>query len=98
MPSFDEGFGLPALEAMACGTPVVASDRGSLPEVVGDAGLLIPPDDIEALTGAVERVLTDRALAADLRRRGLERARVFTWERTARSTLEVYREIHAEAG
>ncbi|MBI4242393.1 MAG: glycosyltransferase family 4 protein [Candidatus Rokubacteria bacterium] len=98
MPSFDEGFGLPALEAMACGTPVVVSDRGSLPEVVGDAGLLIPPDDIEALAGAVERVLTDRALTADLRGRGLERARAFTWERTARATLEVYREIHAEAG
>ena len=96
MPSLYEGFGLPALEAMACGTPVITSNQGSLPEVVGDAGLLVEPQDIEGIAAAVERVLTDAVLRAKLRRRGLERARIFTWERTARETLAVYEEIHEE--
>jgi glycosyltransferase involved in cell wall biosynthesis len=95
-PSLYEGFGMTALEAMACGTPVVASNVGSLPDVVGDAGLLVPPTDIEAIADAVVRVVTDRELRDTLRQRGLERARSFTWERTARETLAVYREIHEE--
>jgi glycosyltransferase involved in cell wall biosynthesis len=98
LPSLYEGFGLTALEAMACGTPVVASDAGSLPETVGDAGLLVAPTDVEAIADAVVRVVTDAPLRVALRQRGLERARSFTWERTARETLAVYREIFEENG
>ncbi|MDQ7028784.1 MAG: glycosyltransferase family 1 protein [Ardenticatenia bacterium] len=89
-PSLYEGFGLPPLEAMACGTPVVASHAASLPEVVGDAGLLVDPRDPEAMAEAIHHVLQDPELAEELRRRGLERARQFTWERTAQETLAVY--------
>jgi glycosyltransferase involved in cell wall biosynthesis len=95
-PSFYEGFGLPPLEAMACGVPVVCSNVASLPEVVGDAALAVDPHDVQALAEAIERVLADPALAAELRQRGLERARQFTWERTAQATLAVYREIMEE--
>jgi glycosyltransferase involved in cell wall biosynthesis len=98
MPSLHEGFGLPALEAMASGVPVVASNRGSLPEVVGDAGLLVEPEDLEAISEAVVRALTDPILRSDLIARGLERARQFTWERTAKATFDVYRAVSAEAG
>jgi glycosyltransferase involved in cell wall biosynthesis len=80
-PSLYEGFGYGVLEAMACGAPVVASNTTSIPEVVGDAGLLVEPRDIAALAAAVRRILDEPELAADLRRRGLERASVFTWER-----------------
>ncbi len=95
-PSLYEGFGMTALEAMACGTPVVASNTGALPDVVGDAGLLVCPTDLDAIAEAVVRVVTDRELRASLRQRGLERARSFSWERTARETLAVYREIYEE--
>jgi glycosyltransferase involved in cell wall biosynthesis len=91
LPSFYEGFGLPALEALQCGTPVVASNRAALPEIVGDAGLLVEPNDPEALAGALARVLADGALRAELRERGLARARQFSWQRAARETLEQYR-------
>jgi glycosyltransferase involved in cell wall biosynthesis len=90
LPSLSEGFGITVLEAMACGAPVVASDRGALPEVVGDAGLLVAPE-APALEDALARVLTDDALAADLRAAGRERAAAFTWKRTAEgwmATLE----------
>lgn len=96
-PSKYEGFGLPPLEAMACGTPVIAANTSSLPEVVGDAGLLVSPDDPEELAAAIRRVLTEPDLAAVLRERGLARARQYTWERTARETLAVYEEVLAEA-
>lgn len=89
-PSLYEGFGLPALEALACGTPVVASNVSALPEVVGDAALQVDPLDTEALAGAMESVLRDDGLRVDLRERGLRRAREFSWERTARETLAVY--------
>ncbi len=92
-PSLYEGFGLPPLEAMACGTPVVCSNAGSLPEVVGDAALMVDPHDTEGLTEAMRRVLADNELRLDLRRRGLRRAAEFTWERTAQETLVVYERL-----
>jgi glycosyltransferase involved in cell wall biosynthesis len=92
-PSLYEGFGLPPLEALACGTPVIASNRGSLPEIVGEGGLLVEPDDVEGLAGAMERLLNDDTLWADLREKGLAHAARFSWEKTARETLAVYREI-----
>jgi len=92
-PSLYEGFGLPPLEAMACGTPVVCSNAASLPEVVGDAAITVDPYDVQGLAGAMHCVLADADLQHDLRRRGLERAAAFTWERTARETVQVYREV-----
>lgn len=90
-PSLYEGFGLPPLEAMACAVPVVSSSTSSLPEVVGDAGLLFDPGDREQIAQAVRRVTADRDLAHDLARRGLERSRRFTWERSAARHAEVIR-------
>ncbi|RIL06720.1 glycosyltransferase family 1 protein [bacterium] len=90
-PSRYEGFGLPPLEAMACGAPVVAADASSLPEVVGDAGRLVPPDDARAWARALAEVLGQPAVAAEMRARGLARAATFSWAATARQTLEVYR-------
>jgi glycosyltransferase involved in cell wall biosynthesis len=92
-PSIFEGFGLPPLEAMAGGIPVVCSNASSLPEVVGDAGLLLPPHDVHAWADALARLLTDAQLHADLRARGLARARQFTWEASALHTLQVYQSI-----
>jgi alpha-1,3-rhamnosyl/mannosyltransferase len=89
-PSLYEGFGLPPLEAMACGTPVITSRVSALPEVVGNAALLIDPLDVDGLADALRRMWDDDALRADLRTRGLARARLYTWENTARLTLEVY--------
>ena len=88
-PSLYEGFGIPPLEAMACGTPVVASTAGALPEVLGDAALLVDPYDEEALTGAIRAAAQDNG---NLRRRGLERAARFTWQRAAEQTWRVYEE------
>lgn len=95
LPSHYEGFGLTALEAMACGTPPIVSSRGSLPEVVGEAGLLIEPDDVGALAEAMRRLLQDNALHAELRQKGLARAATFTWRRTAEIALRVYRLVGA---
>jgi len=95
-PSLYEGFGLGPLEAMACGTPVVVSDRASLPEVVGDAGLTVPPDDVSALAEAMAAILREPTLAAQLRERGLRRAREFTWERTAQATVQAYESVLSE--
>jgi len=94
-PSLYEGFGLPVLEAMACGIPAIASDRSSLPEVAGDAALLVDPENVERLTEAMSLLLTDEALRTGLIARGLARSRLFTWERTARETIEVYRQVAA---
>lgn len=84
-----------ALEAMAAGVPVVASNRGALPEVVGDAGALVDPQDPDALAASIERMITDRAYAAASAARGLLRARQFTWERTARSVGQAYEDAVA---
>ena len=92
-PSLYEGFGLPPLEALACGTPVIASNRGSLPEIVGDGGLLLEPDEVEGLAGAMEKLLNDDTLWGDLRQKGLAHAARFSWKKTARETLAMYREI-----
>jgi len=92
-PTKYEGFGLPAIEAMACGLPVVCSKAASLPEVVGDAGILVEEHTAEAFADALGRVLADEALTAELRRRGLERAAEFTWEKAARHTLDLYRHV-----
>ncbi|HYJ46045.1 MAG TPA: glycosyltransferase family 1 protein, partial [Pyrinomonadaceae bacterium] len=89
-PSYFEGFGLPPLEAMQCGVPVIAGDRTSLPEVVGPAGLLVDPFDPEALASGLARMIDDAGLRARLRARGIERARRFSWHETARLTLKIY--------
>lgn len=93
-PSLVEGFGMPVLEAIACGTPVLSSPRGALPEVGGDAVLWTDPEDEDALASGIESIVTDQALRDRLRRRGIEQAGRFEWERTATQTLEAY---HAAA-
>jgi glycosyltransferase involved in cell wall biosynthesis len=92
-PSLYEGFGLPVLEALACGAAVVASNTSSLPEVVGDAGLLVDPCDVGELAGAIEQILEDAALQTELQARGLIQARRFTWEAAAHATLRIYRAV-----
>ncbi len=95
-PSLYEGFGLPPLEAMACGTPVVTSNAASLPEVVGDAALQVAPDDEPALADAIVRALTDRALREQMIARGIAQAAQFSWERAGRETTALYRTVLAE--
>ena len=90
-PSYFEGFGLPPLEAMQCGVPVIVGDRTSLPEVVGNAGILVDPFDVNALAAAIEKVISDSSLRAKLSTQGLARAKLFEWRETARQTLAVYR-------
>jgi glycosyltransferase involved in cell wall biosynthesis len=90
-PSLYEGFGLPPLEAMQCGTPVITSNTSSLPEVVGDAGLLVDPYDVEALADAMLRLSSDPTLRQSLRAKGFARAAAFSWERTAACTIAAYR-------
>jgi glycosyltransferase involved in cell wall biosynthesis len=93
MPSLYEGFGFPVVEAMATGTPVVTSNTSSLPEVAGDAAILVPPEDMTALGDAIFEVLSQPSLAVTLKARGLQRAQQFNWERTASETCELYRSI-----
>lgn len=91
-PSYFEGFGLPVLEAMQCGTPVIAGNRTSIPEIAGDAALLFDPFNTEAVREALARVMDDAELRTSLRQRGLKRANEFNWTRTAELTLQTYRE------
>lgn len=95
-PSLYEGFGFPVLEAMACATPAVASNISSMPEVAGDAALLVDPYDVDALADALRRLLVDETLRADLVARGLEQAARFTWAHSAEQLREVYRRVLAE--
>jgi glycosyltransferase involved in cell wall biosynthesis len=95
-PSQYEGFGFPPLEAMACGTPVITSTTSSLPEVVGDAGITVQPNDVEALATAMERVLMNPALAQEMRARGLIRASSFSWMATARECVRAYHDAAAQ--
>jgi glycosyltransferase involved in cell wall biosynthesis len=90
-PSLYEGFGLPPLEAMSCGTPVIVPDRGSLPEVVGDGGLCVDPENLDALAGAMRRIVTDASLHESLVRASLSRAKSFSWQRCAELTMAAYR-------
>jgi len=92
-PSYFEGFGLPPLEAMQCGAPVIAGNRTSLPEVMGSAGLLVDPLDVDALSNALARIIDDSDLRADLRVKGFERAKCFSWQETARLTLRAYEQV-----
>ncbi|HEY3290429.1 MAG TPA: glycosyltransferase family 1 protein, partial [Anaerolineae bacterium] len=92
-PSLYEGFGLPPLEAMACGAPVTCSNTSSMPEVVGDAALLFDPSRPQEIAQAIGRILKEPALQADLRARSLQRAAQFSWRQCARTTLEVYRSV-----
>ena len=92
-PSLFEGFGLPVLEAMACGTPVVCSTSSSLPEVAGDAALLVDPADTAGLANALQRVLSDSSLRSSLSARGTMQAARFTWEQAARATVAVYEHV-----
>jgi glycosyltransferase involved in cell wall biosynthesis len=90
LPSFDEGFGMPVVEAMSLGIPVVASTRGALPEVCGGAALLVDPEDVEGLSQAMERVLFDGGMARRMGEAGLRRAQGFNWARTAELTRTAY--------
>jgi glycosyltransferase involved in cell wall biosynthesis len=97
-PSLYEGFGLPALEAMAAGAPVVASDRGAIPEVVADAAVLIDPTDVDAIAAGLAAVLEDDALATSLRTRGRARASFYSWDESAKVLLERARSLHRASG
>ena len=92
-PSFFEGFGLPPLEAMKCGAPVIVGNRTSLPEVVGEAALAVDPFDVDAIAGAIKQVVNNTTLRKELSLKGQERARAFNWLETARKTLQVYKEV-----
>ena len=94
-PSFSEGFGIPPLEAMACGAPVITSNTSSLPEVAGDAALLVDPHDVKGLGHAITRLLEDEQLREELRQKGYQRARQYTWRASASKMLSVYQKLYA---
>lgn len=96
-PSRYEGFGLPPLEAMACGTPVIASNASCIPEVVGDAALLAHPDDVDAFAEAMVKTISDTAVSDEMRRKGLEKAAEYDWDRTARETVAIYHDVLARS-
>lgn len=92
-PSLYEGFGLPPLEAMACGTPVITSNVSSLPEVVGDAAITVDPHNINKLSQAINRILDNENLQNEMIQKGIERSKKFTWEKTARETIKIYEKV-----
>jgi glycosyltransferase involved in cell wall biosynthesis len=93
-PSLHEGFGIPPLEAMACGTPVITSNSSSLPEVVGDAGVLVNPYSVDEIAEAIYKVVSNRELREEMRRKGLERAKLFSWERAAQEIVQMLEEAY----
>ncbi len=95
-PALYEGFGLPPLEAMRCGCPVIVSDTSSLPEVVGVAAIRIDPEDVDQMADSIRRVLSNKDLADSLRQKGLARADLFSWERSARETLAAIKQVLAQ--
>jgi len=92
-PSLYEGFGLPILEAMKCGCPVVTSNLSSMPEVAGEAGILVNPLDVKDIVRGIEMVIRDKATGERLRKKGFEQVKKFSWEKTAKETLRVYHEV-----
>jgi glycosyltransferase involved in cell wall biosynthesis len=96
-PSFAEGFGVPPLEAMACGIPVITSNTTSLPEVVGDAGILVDPQNIDELSQAMYMLIKDADLRGKMKNRGLERSKLFSWHRTADKVLRIYEEVYEDS-
>ncbi len=95
-PTFYEGFGFPPLEAMACGTPVLSSDNSSLPEVVGDGGILLPANDVDAWADALQKILSDDALRSRLIEKGYTQSAKFTWEKSAQHLVRIYRTLMAD--
>jgi len=93
-PSFFEGFGMPPLEAMACGAPVISSNTSSLPEVTGDAAILVDPHDIHAIAYAISRLLSDEQLQENLRQKGYLQAQKYTWSNAAHKMLTVYQQLY----
>jgi glycosyltransferase involved in cell wall biosynthesis len=91
-PSLYEGFGLPILEAMKCGCPVVTSNLSSMPEVAGEAGILIDPLDTKKIAGGINQVISDKATTESLRKKGFEQVKKFSWEKTAEQTLKIYQQ------
>lgn len=94
-PSLYEGFGFPPLEAMSCGIPVIASKSSSLPEVVGDAGILVDPDDVDSIAQGILKLLRDKNLREKLRKKGIQQVKKFTQEKMIEKTIEVYEEVVA---
>lgn len=92
-PSLYEGFGLPPLEAMSCGTPVITSDTSSIPEVMGDSAILVDPNDKESLMYSIEAILNENTLQKELSSKGLKRSKLFSWEKTSENTLDVYSKV-----
>jgi glycosyltransferase involved in cell wall biosynthesis len=92
-PSFYEGFGLPVLEAMACGCPVVAANTGSLPEICGNAAIMVNPNDIKSIAGGLREVVENEDLRRDLIKKGLNQVKKFSWEKTAEETIRVYERV-----
>ena len=93
IPSLSEGFGLPPLEAMACGTPVISSDVSAMPEILGDAPLYFDPYNIDSIAKAMTKIVSDEKLRKELSKKGLEQAKKYSWDKTGEMTLEVYKEV-----